>query len=205
MIANHVLNDAEKARGQRSSGLIRTAKSNAFHWEVRDHLIELAKSGELGATLKERARQLNARGVRTTRGNELDERKLGAALKALGADTSRIKGLIVRAEIAAEDFDVDDADMFEQLWHEWLYHHTRAMLENRSVFDVSNEHLFIFKPEHPKIWRDENHPTKRDPRTKVWWYGRTPVLPQQARLVYALFGMFGYRKRNSKTGALMFP
>lgn len=205
MAEKHELQDAEVARGQRGSALIRTAQKNEFLWEVRRHLIELAKSGELGTTLRERADQLNARGVRTSQRNLLDEKKLGAALKALGVDSSTLNGLIHSATKAADDLGADDAEMFEQLWHEWLYHHTRVMVETGSIFGLSDKQKFVFKGISPHIWRTKQQPKIRDPRVMIWWYGERRVLPPQARLVYALIGMFGYEKRSRANGAMIFP
>ena len=102
MTAKHPLNDAEKARGQRGSALVRSAQKQAFLWEVRGHLIKLARSGTLGSTLRQRADQLNELGVRTTTGKLLDEQKLSAALQLLGADTSKINALLHKAKEAAQ-------------------------------------------------------------------------------------------------------
>lgn len=195
MMARHHLSGSERSGGQRNSALVRSAQKQAFLWEIRRHLIELARSGTLGSTLRERAHQLNQRGVRTARGNSLDEKKLSAAMKLLGADASRIKSLIYRAEAFADSIDVDEAEIFDQLWHEWLYHNTRILVDHGVGFydDTDDRYLFVFKPLPPLEWQAQ-HPMKRDRRVMVWWWGRNQVIPPQAQLVYALFGMFGFRK-----------
>ena len=208
MTAKHPLNDAEKARGQRGSALVRSAQKQAFLWEVRGHLIKLARSGTLGSTLRQRAYQLNELGVRTTTGKLLDEQKLSAAMKLLGADSSKINDLLGKAIQAADYFGVEDSEMVDQLWHEWLYHHTLALVDRCTNFYKDEEHRFIFKPVRPLDWQ-KNQQRNRDCRVKVWWEGRDKLIPQQARLVYALFGMFGHHKteigRKRRSGRALFP
>lgn len=209
MTTKHNLTDAEKSRGRRGSSLVRSAQRQAFLWEVRDNLIKLARLGTLSSTLRERADQLNELGVRTNTGKLLDEKKLGAAMKLLGADASNIRNLLYKAEQAAERFGVEDSEMVDQLWHEWLYHHTRILIDHRiNFYEAKDEYAFIFKPKHPFEWKAVR-PTKRDPRTKIWWRGRDKVMPQQACLVYALFGMFEHQKieikRGGSLGRVLFP
>jgi len=207
--AKHDLTDAEKSRGQRGSALVRSAQKQAFLWEVRDHLIKLARSGTLGSTLRERADQLNELGVRTATGKLLDAQKLSAALQLLGADASKIKDLLLRAEKAAEIFGVEDSEMVDQLWHEWLYHHTIMLIEHRANFyKLEGKFEFKFEPRRPFEW-NKDRPTIRDQKAKIWWWGRNKVMPQQAHLVYALFGMFEHHKisigRQGSSGRVMFP
>lgn len=208
MTARHLLTPLERAHGQRGSAIVRSAQKQAFLWQVRDNLIALARSGTLRSTLRERAAQLNEIGVRTTTGRLLDEPKLSAAMKLLGADAATIKGLQHRAKEAAYRFEVDESEMFDQLWHEWLYHHTRVMIDHGVNFSRDDEHRFIFKPVRPFEWQNAQ-PTVRDPRTKIWWWGRNKAIPQQARLIYALFGMFEYQKVGSgskgRSPRVLFP
>ena len=194
-MARHDLSASQRSRGHHSSALVRTSRRQAFLWEVRRHLIELARSGTLASTLRERADQLNKRGVRTARGNKLDEKKLSIALKQLGADSNKIKALIRSAEDFADTIGVDEAEIFDQLWHEWLYHHTRILIEHGVTFydDTDDRYQFVFTPVPPFEWQAK-HPMKRDERVKVWWWGRNQVFPPQAQIVYAIFGMFGYCK-----------
>ena len=191
MTYRHNLSSAQKERGRSHSAMIRSAYKNAFLLEVSRHIVELAKRGELRTTLKERADQLNERGVRTTNGKKLDPQKLSPAMMALGADANTMKRLLHKATDAADLFDVDDDIMLEQLWLEWLYYHTLLMFAGGSNMTGNNISQFIFKPVHPVDWE---HPRKRDVRVNIWWYGRKPVLPPQARLVFALFGMFDPEK-----------
>jgi hypothetical protein len=195
VMARHHLSGCQRSGGQRNSALVRAAQKQAFLWEVRRHLIELARSGTLGSTLRERAQQLNQRGVRTARGNLIDEKKLSAAMKQLGVDSSRIKSLIYKAEYYADSTGVNEDDIFDQLWHEWLYHHTRILVDHGVIFydDSDDKYAFIFKPIPPLDWQN-NHPMLRDERVMRWWIRGTKVIPPQAQLVYALFGMFGFRK-----------
>ena len=205
MTIKHHLSDAEKSRGQRGSALVRSAQKQAFLWQVRDHLIKLARSGTLAPTLRERADQLNELGIRTTTGKLLDAQKLSSAMQLLGADATKIKELLDKAKQAAEKFGVEDSEMVDQLWHEWLYHHTLMLIEHHTNFHKVN---FVFKPRRPFEWNKDS-PTIRDPKTKIWWWGRDKVIPQQALLVYALFGMFEHQKiaigRRGSSGRVMFP
>lgn len=189
----HRLDSEQAARGRAGSSTVRSAAKNAFLWEVRDQLIALAREGVLAKTLRERADQLNARGVRTTRGNLLDSTKLSPALMALGADANSMKLLHNKAIDAADEFGVDPAEMVDQLWHEWLYHHTLIMLDHGVIFEASRRYPFRFNPLPPIQW-NKNKPTLRDPRVMNWWHGKRIVIPPQAQLVYALFGMFYYYK-----------
>ncbi|MEZ5681483.1 MAG: hypothetical protein R3E14_09330 [Erythrobacter sp.] len=196
-LTRHILSAAQASHGRMGSCAIRSAARNAFLWEVRDQLIALSREGVLGKTLRERAEQLNARGVRSTRGKLLDPQKLSPALIALGADANSVKLLHKKAVDAADEFGVDPAEMVDQLWHEWLYHHTLIMIEYGVTFDANHKHPFRFKPIRPFEW-SKNHPGLRDSRVTNWWYGKRMVLPPQAQLVYALFGMFFYRKVSLK-------
>lgn len=193
-MTKHHLTDAEKSRGHRGSALVRSAQRQAFLWEVRGHLIELARSGALSSTLRERANQLNERGVRTTTGKIVNEKNLSSALKMLGVHTSKINALRHAAKKAAHNFEVDQSEMFDQMWHEWLYHHTRIMIDHGINFTGGSEHDFFFKPMHPFTWDKKGRPEDRDHRVRLWWWGKRKILPQQAQLVFALFGMFGFQK-----------
>ncbi len=209
MAARHDLNAVERERGKRGSALVRSAERNAFLWAVRNNLIAIAREGELGVTLRERAHQLNRLGVKTTTGKLLDAQKLSPALMALGADTNTIKLLHQQAVNAADRFGVDEAEMVDQLWHEWLFHHTRVMVDEGLIFGLSQKNPFRFRPVRPMVWVKKRHPIYRDHRVRSWWYGKRPLLPPQADLVFALFGMFGYIKKklsaSGKVDVYYFP
>lgn len=206
MAGRHKLEAAETERGRRGSALVRGAAKNQFLWEVRDRLIELAKAGQLRRTLRERAEQLNALGVRTSTGRLLDSQKLAAALKALGAEVSIINQYILCAEKFSEKHCIDESYIFEQLWENWLYHYTKLMVDDGMIFGINKENYFKFSPIIPSKYKVEKlSPPERDSRVKRWWYGEPPVLPPQARLVFALFGMFGYSKQRSRDGRTVFP
>jgi hypothetical protein len=202
MTQKHGLDGAQTARGRSQSQGVRSAHRNALLIAIRLNLIELAKTGELGKTLKERADQLNERGVRTAKGEKLDHKKLSAAMIELGADKRTIDRLLEDAIDAADDLGVADEEMVDQLWHEWLYHHTLLMFSHGSQMFVSKNHPFVFQPVRPFDWE---HPRMRDHRINAWWYGKKKVFPLEARLVFALFGMFKYEKRHRISGLPMFP
>jgi hypothetical protein len=195
MAARHSLNSAQRSHGNRNSALVRAADKNAFLWAVRDGLISLAREGVLGETLRERSNQLNRLGIRTARGKLLDPTKLSPALMALGADANTIKLLLKKATDAADIFGVEVSEMVDQLWHEWLYHHTKVMVDEGLLFGVNASNPFRFEPAAPFDWAKAKHPIHRDSRVRLWWFGKHPVLPPQARLVFALFGMFGHTKK----------
>lgn len=209
MAVRHSLSEGERERGRQGSALVRFAERNAFLLTVRDHLIAIAKTGELGGTLREQADQLNRLGVRTSTGKALDAQKLSPALMALGTDANSIKLLKKKAVDSAFQFGVADAEMVDQLWHEWLYHHTKVMVDEGLLFGVSEKNPFRFEPVYPMDWDKRKHPIYRDHRVRLWWYGKQPIVPPQAKLVFALFGMFGYVKkkvsRPGKADAFYFP
>lgn len=157
------------------SRAVRSSAGERFLWAVRDGMISLAKAGTLATTLKAQAAQLTALGVRTSRGNDVDEWKLSAALKKMGVDRTAIKRWLHDLEDAAAELDVPEYQLKRQLWQDWLAHELRGWIEdgrglsNRAAF----EPVFV----HPSEW-------KPAPAYPVM------ASPPAARLVYALLGMF---------------
>lgn len=166
------------------SASVRSRKAEGFLWSLRTNIIALAKAGELGSTLKERAAQLTARGVRTTRLNPIDAFNLSPALRKLGADANAIKGWLNKAIDAADEYGVEESEMIHQLWHEWFYHEAVCWVEHGIEFSANSDRPFKFQPVRPFHW------IPHDERGVLRATSFVSASPPAARLVYALFGMF---------------
>lgn len=157
------------------SRAVRSRAGERVLWDVRAAMIKLAKSGNLAETLKAQAAQLNELGVRTSRGNPMDEYKLHAALKKMGVDLKAIKRWLYDLENASAELEVPEAVLKRQLWQDWLAHEMRGWVNEER--GLSNRAPFAPIFVQPRDWK----PAPPQP---------VMASPPAARLVYALIGAF---------------
>ena len=142
-----------------------------MQWAIYQCLRTIAREEGISPTLHGIADQLNRRGLRTSRGNEFDFKKVGAALNQLGLDRVAIERWKQRARDKADEWNVDPRILYQQLWLEWQRH------------VATSREAFMPQLVHPDAWIA---PWVRD--TEPDWRLMHP--PPQARLVHLFLGAF---------------
>lgn len=174
------------AAGVAGSLSVRKGSAEAFRWRVRNGIIELSKTGELGRTCKEIAEQLAARGVVTARGNPVDKFKVSVALREMGVDVNAVRRWLKKSVDAADAFGVLEDDMRIQLWDEWLAHTSAEWVERGNGLDGKTRPFVpVFVRPHLYV----PHHMRGVPRPHHFVAASPPVV----RLAYAMFRMFELR------------